>query len=95
MEKLINPNQGRIDILVINVGNWPSGAAGAQEKQAATAQVITFAVNPQDAIALKSAREQGIIELALRRAGEHKPVTTEPVTLPYLMKRFNFAITGR
>ncbi len=76
------------DILVLNVGTWP-GPGGA-DKNAPAGGYITFALNQQDALALKSAREQGTIELVLRHAGEHKPVTTEPVNLQYLNKRFNF-----
>lgn len=84
------------DILILNTGTWPSAAA--DKAAAAAAAVVTFAVTPQDALALKSAREQGMIELVLRRAGDHRPVTTEPVNLQYLNKRFNFnliAPTGR
>ncbi len=79
------------DVPIINVGTWPSGAA--QDKNAAPAGMLTFVLDRQDALALKSAREQGTIELALRRAGDHKPATTEPVTLQYLNKRFNFNLT--
>ena len=43
-------------------------------------------------MALKSAREQGIMELALRPATQDKDVEfkTEAVTLQYLNRRFNF-----
>ncbi len=83
------------DVLVLQVGTWPTGAAqgggggGAQP----AASVITFVLEPQDALALKSARELGIIELALRRAGDHKAFTTEPVGLEYLNRRFKFNLT--
>ncbi len=75
------------DVLILNVGLWPSANA---EKNAPAAGYVTFALAPQDALALKAAREQGVIELVLRRAGDHKPITTEPVNLQYLNKRFNF-----
>ncbi|MBI3537143.1 MAG: Flp pilus assembly protein CpaB [Chloroflexi bacterium] len=79
------------DILILQVGNWPTGTAA--DKQAPAASVITVVVDHQDAITLKAAREQGVIELALRKAGDHKVVQTEPVTLQYLDKRFNFKLT--
>lgn len=75
------------DVLVLNVGAWPS--SGGQDKTAA-ATMITFALERQDALALKAAREQGTIELVLRRAGDHAATKTEPVNLQYLNKRFNF-----
>ena len=78
------------DVLILNMGAWP-GSAGTTEKNApAPANIVTFAVDRQDALALKAAREQGQVELVLRRAGDHKIVNTEPVNLQYLNKRFNF-----
>ncbi len=76
------------DVLILNVGTWPSGAA--EDKNAPPSGYVTFALAHQDALALKAAREQGTIELVLRHAGDHKSVTTEPVNLQYLNKRFNF-----
>ncbi len=83
------------DVPVAQVGAWTTTA----DKNAPAGTSITFIVDRQDALALKSAREQGQIELALRHAGDHKTVTTEPVSLQYLNKRFNFnllpPVTGR
>ena len=76
------------DILVLQIGPW--GAAPANGQQSAGGGEITFAVERQDALALKSASEQGSIQLLLRPAGDHKLATAEPVTLQYLNKRFNF-----
>ncbi len=78
------------DVLILQVGNWPTGTQA--DKQAAAVGVITVVVDRQDALALKAAREQGVIELALRKAGDHKSVQTEPVSLQYLDKRFNFKL---
>ena len=75
------------NILILQVGNWSSGTG--QEK-AGPANNITFALDRQDALALKSAREQGQIDLILRRVNDTKIVDTEPVTLQYLNKRFKF-----
>ncbi len=77
------------DVPVIQVGTWSTGAA-ADKNAPVQANYLTFILDRQDALALKAAREQGQIELSLRRAGDHKPVTTEPVTLQYINKRFNF-----
>jgi pilus assembly protein CpaB len=78
------------DVMILNLGNWP-GPAGADKSQAPpAASMLTFALTPQDALALKAAREQGSIDLVLRRAGDHQQFRTEPVTLAYLIKRFNF-----
>jgi len=79
------------NVLVMHVGSWP--IAGAQQEQA-TGGIVTFALNHQDALTLKSATEQSGgqagIWLALRRAGDSRTYTTEGVTLQYLNKRFNF-----
>lgn len=76
------------DVLILQVGPWTSGTSN--QNSGAAGDIVTFALDRQDALALKSAREQGTIEFALRPAGDHKAVTTEPVTLQYLNKRFNF-----
>jgi len=76
------------DVLILQIGSW--GAASSGSQQQAGGGEITFAMDRQDALAVKSAGEQGTIQLVLRRAGDHKTVTTEPVTLQYLNKRFNF-----
>lgn len=79
------------DVLILNIGNWPTAAPTTQEtRNAPPSNIVTFALDRQDALALKSAREQGQVELVLRRAGDHGKLTTEPVNLQYLNKRFNF-----
>ncbi len=81
------------DVLILQIGFWsPTGGTGSQQ-QAAQGDMITFVLSRQDALALKSAREQGVIELALRRSGDHAPATTEPVNLEYLNRRFQFRLT--
>lgn len=76
------------DVQILNVGNWPTG--NPQDKTTGGANVVTLALERQDALALKTAREQGTVELVLRRAGDHITIKTEPVNLQYLNKRFNF-----
>jgi pilus assembly protein CpaB len=81
------------DVLILNVGNWPTGpqAQGQQQQQQQqVANILTLLLSTQDALTLKAARELGQIDLILRRAGDHKLVTAEPVTLEYLNRRFNF-----
>ena len=74
------------DVLIIQIGAWSTGT----DQNAPAANVVTFALDRQDALALKSARESGSIDFVLRRSGDHTTSTTEPVTLQYLNKRFNF-----
>jgi Flp pilus assembly protein CpaB len=80
------------DILILQVGPWSTGSSDS--KNAGAASLLTFALDRQDALSLKSAREQGQIDLILRRAGDHaKFDNLEPVTLQYLNKRFKFNLT--
>ncbi len=79
------------NVLILQVGSWV--APSSNQQNAAPADTFTVVLDRQDALALKSALEQGSIQLALRRVGEDKPVTTEPVTLQYLNKRFNFNLS--
>jgi Flp pilus assembly protein CpaB len=75
------------NIPILQLGAWQ-----VTDKNAPPAAWVTFALNRQDALALKSAREQGVIEFALRPATKDKDVEfkTEAVTLQYLNRRFNF-----
>lgn len=76
------------DVLILQVGSW--AAAGSQQGGGGGGDILTVVLSRQDALSLKSALEQGSFQLVLRPAGDHKPATTEPVTLQYLNKRFNF-----
>jgi pilus assembly protein CpaB len=79
------------DVLILQVGAWTSGTG--ENKGGSNSGTLTFSLDRQDALALKSAREQGQIDVILRRAGDHKVVDLEPVTLQYLNKRFKFNLT--
>jgi pilus assembly protein CpaB len=82
------------DLLILQIGPWSSGSADSKSSGGVAAGLITFALDRQDALTLKSAREQGQIDLVLRRAGDHaKFDNLEPVTLQYLNKRFKFNLT--
>ena len=55
--------------------------------------IIVVMVNHQDALVLKYARETGAtIDLVLRSSGDHDVVTTEPVTLDYMLARFGIVV---
>ncbi len=75
------------NVQILQVGAW-----SVKDKNQPPAALITFLMSRQDALALKSAREQGTIELALRPALKDKDVEfkTESVTMQYLNRRFNF-----
>lgn len=82
------------DVQVLNIGIWSAPTAQGQA-QAQGAAIITLVVERQDALALKSARELGQIDLVLRKAGDHKqftPTSIEPVTREYINRRFNFKL---
>ena len=51
---------------------------------------MTVLVDQQDALVLKFARESGAsIDFALRGKLDHDIISTEPVTLDYMIRRFN------
>lgn len=93
------------DVTVLKIGPWgqqPVATPAAESQQAEqqppkeeTAAVpaptiMTVLVDQQDALVLKFARESGAsIDFALRGKNDHEMVTTEPVTLDYMMQRFN------
>ncbi len=87
---------------VIRVGPWiepPPPPPPAEGEEAPTPtpnlpDIITLAVNPQDALVLLWLRQSGIYtEMALRAAGEENADhLTEAVTLQYMLTRFNIAV---
>ncbi len=82
------------DVLVLHVGSW-----GIQDRNAPPGGILTFVLDRQDAATLKGFKEQGQIDLVLRRVGDRKIYEIEPVSLQYLNRRFKFnllpGITGR
>jgi pilus assembly protein CpaB len=88
------------DAKVLRVGDWeeepeptppPEGGEEAAPTPVPKVKPLTLAVTPQDAVALKYAREIGAnIDLVLRSPGDaNKTVETESVTLEYLFEQFN------
>ncbi len=92
------------DVEVLKVGLWgapvtPPPAEGEEEavgeEQPAPArpEYLTLLVSQQDALVLKYTHESGArLDLALRSSGDHDLMTTEPVTLDYMLARFGIAV---
>jgi len=94
------------DATVLKVGLWgieptpqPTVEGGTQAEAEATPQpaeppdTIVLMVNHQDALVIKYARESDAsIDLILRSSGDHDIVTTEPVTLEYMLARFGIVV---
>ncbi len=95
------------DAEILRIGTWLGAEAPPPEEEGAPPpeeggeappppakpQYITLLVNHQDALVLKWARESGAeIDLALRSAEDHDIVTTEPVTLDYMLARFGITV---
>ena len=77
------------DVEILRVGPWSSGTA-AQDTSREAAN-LTFLVTRQDALVLKFLRETATeVQLALRAAGDHEIVNTEPVINDYIDSRFKF-----
>lgn len=84
------------DAEILRVGAW--NAAATADNSGAGAPSLTFLVNRQDALVLKFLRETSAeVQLALRAAGDHEIVQTEPVIVEYIDQRFNFtgSLVGR
>lgn len=85
---------------VLKVGAWATptpppvaeGEEGAPPPPAPPPDMVILVVNQQDALVLKYARENNfILDLALRAAGDEVPITTEAVTLEYMIRRFGIS----
>jgi pilus assembly protein CpaB len=83
---------------VLRVGAWATptpppvaeGEEAAPPPPAPPPDMVILVVNQQDALVLKYARENNfILDLALRAAGDEAAVTTEAVTLEYMIRRFS------
>ena len=82
-----------VPVLTVDSGASPAASGtGATRSQAsigaAAATMLTVLVTPQDALLLKHAREKGSIDLVLRSPQYHDQVTTDPVYLEYIIRRF-------
>lgn len=91
------------NIEVLRVGSWyvppaqPTTQQGGQQQQAQAAPlppaVVTLLMPQQDALVLQFAKEaKATIELALRNPSDQEMVTTQSVTLDYMLARFNITV---
>jgi pilus assembly protein CpaB len=94
------------DAEVLRVGLWAEaapppaeGETGETVDENATPtpvprpDIIVLMVNHQDALVVKYARESGAaVDLVLRSTEDHDVVTTEPVTLDYMLARFGIVV---
>jgi Flp pilus assembly protein CpaB len=81
------------------VGEPPSGDETTGEEVAPAVpapqavQVVILIVDPQDALVLKAVTElQADIDLVLRAAGDRQIVTTDAVSLEYLLTRYGISV---
>ena len=92
------------DATILRVGVWKVASVGAEEmaeEEAGEAppeavpppDIVVLLINHQDALVIKYARESGAnLDLILRSSGDHDIVTTEPVTLDYMLARFGIVV---
>ena len=74
----------------------PAGQQGEAVPTPPAPTIMTVLVDQQDALVLKFAREAGAsIQFALRGRNDRDVVTTEPVTLDYMIRRFNITPPDR
>ena len=86
---------------ILKVGAWATptpppaaeGEEGAPPPPPPPPDMVILVVSQQDALVLNYARENNfILALALRAAGDEVPVTTEAVTLEYMIRRFTISL---
>lgn len=76
------------DVVILNVGEWLGPGAEATGE---APTVLILQMNRQDALILKWARENGIVDLALRPATDHNLVdigTIDPVHVDYMIDTY-------
>ena len=80
------------NIVVENVGQWVAPGQQAQQNTANNAlKIITFVVDPQEALILKYVKDSGgTIDLAIRSALDNDIKDTEPVNIDYLVDLYKF-----
>ncbi len=84
------------NLLILQVGPWPRQVGEqASDSGSGAVNTVTFQLVEQDALALKHIESTASdYSLVLRAANDDQIFATEPVTLEYLNRRFNFAIPG-
>lgn len=83
------------NVLILQVGPWPRSVGEQSSQSGGTVNIVTLQMAEQDALALQHlSATASEYNLVLRAANDDQLFTTEPVTLEYLNKRFNFNIPG-
>jgi Flp pilus assembly protein CpaB len=83
------------NVLVLQVGPWPRAVGEQSSQGGGSVNIITLQMPEQDAVALKHMQNSASsYAFVLRSANDEQIFTTEPVTIEYLNKRFNFNIPG-
>ncbi len=84
------------NILILQVGLWPRQVDGqSPESGGGAVNIVTLQMVEQDALALKHMENTASnYAFVLRAANDDQIFTTEPVTLEYINRRFNFGIPG-
>lgn len=82
------------DVEVLRVGSWnpsPPPAEGEEKAAPPPQNFLTLLVSQQDALVLKYARDDlnFSVDFALRGVEDHTIVSTESVTLQYILTRFD------
>ena len=79
------------NVEILRIGAWPATGQGSQADANRDLSVVTFVVDPQDALVLKFLRETATeVQFALRAAGDTAQRRTEPVIIEYIDQRFGF-----
>ncbi len=70
---------------------------GTSSAQGGSPQAILLTVSPQDALALKYAKDNGgILDIVLRAPGTETPFESRPVDVNYMIDRYRIpSVTGR
>lgn len=83
------------NILIIQVGIWPQPGADEASSDSSGASMVTVQLTEQDALTLKHLENAASsYTFVLRAANDEEIFATEPVTIEYINKRFQFNIQG-
>lgn len=87
------------NLKVLTIGPLPQAAAQQQQQQQnnqANANFVTFAVDPQDALFLKSIKDADtlVVEMALRAAADEDMHKTDPVSLQDVLSRYGIRLSA-
>lgn len=83
-------------MLTIGPVSQPAQQQQQQQSNQANVNFVTFAVEPQDALFLKSIKDADnlVVEMALRSAMDDEIHKTEPVSIQDVLSRYGIRISG-